>query len=259
MRRTIVRRTAVTASAVSLALLVSACGSDNKSEAKDEPKGKASQSAPAAGGGKALSKAELEKLMVTEADVPGHKVTEATAADLATAKAVSSDKAECKPLVEAMNLHGAGAPTATVTRKVMALPKSPSTAPDASPEDKAKAALGALGATITADTLGAHSDEKAAGEALAGLKKAGAACAGGFTVTADGDKTKMTKVAPADYTAGDEAVAFTLGLDVEGQTAPTHLVAVRKGSTVATFYALSLTGQAEQPKAVVDAQVKKLG
>lgn len=261
MRRTTVRRTAVAASAVSLALLVSACGSDTKSEAKDEPKGKASQNAPAAaGGGKALSQAELEKLMLTEADLAGHKIIPTTAADQATAKAVTTDKAECKPLVEAMNLHGAGAPSATVTRKVMAGPQGPSLAPDASPEEKAKAALGALGTTITADTLGTHGDAKAAGEALAALKKAGADCAGGFTVIADGEKTKMTKVAPAAYTGGDEAVAFTLGLDVEGGgNAPTHLVAVRKGSTVATFYALSLTGQAQQPKAVVDAQVKKLG
>ncbi|QLE74050.1 hypothetical protein FGW37_22885 [Streptomyces rectiverticillatus] len=258
MRRSTVRRTALAASAMSLALLVSACGSDKSEGKKDEPKGQASAGAPTASAGKAASQAELEKLVLAEADVPGHKVTEATAADLATAKGVTSDKAECKPLVDAMSLRSGGAPGAIVIRKVMAMPKSP--APDAAPEEKVKAGLGALSGTITSDTLGSYGDAKAAGEVIAALKKSGADCAGGFNLVAGADKTKFTKVAPADFAAGgDEAVSFTLNLDAEGTTGTTHLVAVRKGSTVATFYALSLAGQAEQPKAVVEAQVKKLG
>ncbi|MFC5147936.1 hypothetical protein [Streptomyces aureoversilis] len=256
MRRSTVRRTALAASAMSLALLVSACGSEKSEGKKDEPKGKASASAPAAG--KAASAEELGKLILAEGDVPGHKVTEATAADLATAKGVTSDKAECKPLVDAMSLRSGGAPAALVIRKVIAMPKSP--APDAAPEDKMKAGLSALGGTITSDTLGSYGDAKAAGDVIAALKKSGADCAGGFNLVAGSDKTKFTKVAPADFAAGgDEAVSFTLNLDAEGTTGTTHLIAVRKGSTVATFYALSLAGQAEQPKAVVEGQVKKLG
>ncbi|MEU1310940.1 hypothetical protein ABZ419_18890 [Streptomyces cinnamoneus] len=257
MRRTTVRRTAVAATAVSLALLVSACGSKKEdSSAKDEPKAKASSGAPAAPGGKALSKAELDKLVLTQADLQGHKVAEATQADLAATKDVSSDKAECKPLVDAMMMHGAGTPAATATRKIVAVPQAP--AADASAEEKMKAGLGALGATVTADTLGSH-DGQGATEAVAGLKKAGTDCAGGFTLTAGGEKTKITKVESASYTAGDEAVAFTLTVDLEGQAGTAHMVAVRKGSTVATFYSQSLAGKAEQPKAVIDAQMKKLG
>ncbi|MFD7443081.1 hypothetical protein [Streptomyces sp. NPDC059909] len=48
-------------------------------------------------------------------------------------------------------------------------------------------------------------------------------------------------------------------MDLEGETGVTHLVAVRKGGTLATFHAQSLAGKAEQPKTVIDAQVKKLG
>ncbi|MGK5733476.1 hypothetical protein [Streptomyces sp. URMC 124] len=257
MRRTTVRRTALAASAMSLALLVSACGSDKSDGKKDEPKGKASAGAPAASSGKGASQAELEKLVLVDADVPGRKVTEATPADLATAKSVSTDKAECKPLVDSMSLRSGGSPAATVVRKV--LPPVPSAAPGAAPEDKMKAGLGALGGTITSDVLGSYGDAKAAGEVLATLKKSGADCAGGFNLVAGEDKTKYTKVVPADFTAGDEAVAFTLGMDAEGTPATTHLVVVRKGATVATFYAFSLAGQGEQPKAVVEAQVKKLG
>ncbi|MCA6092027.1 hypothetical protein LE181_07605 [Streptomyces sp. SCA3-4] len=256
MRRTTLRRTAVAATAVSLALLVSACGSKKEdSSAKDQPKAKASSAAPAADG-KALSKAELDKLVLTQADLQGHKVAEATEADLAATKSVSSDKAECKPLVDAMMMHGAGTPAATATRKIAAVPQAP--AADASAEEKMKAGLGALSATVTADTLGTH-DGQGATEAVAGLKKAGTACAGGFTLTAGGEKTKITKVEPASYTAGDEAVAFTLTVDLEGQSGTAHMVAVRKGTTVATFYSQSLAGKAEQPKAVIDAQMKKLG
>lgn len=255
MRRTTVRRTAFAVSTLSLVLLASACGSDGKSD-KEEPKGKSSASAPAAPAGKALSQAEVDNVVLAEADLKDHKVAKASPADFATAKNITTDKAACKPLVDVMALRGAGTPGATATRKVMAMPKGPGA--NASAEEKAKAGLDALGATITADTVASYNGQGAA-DALAALKKAGTDCAGGFTLIAGGDKTPFTKVAPASYTAGDEAVAFTLTADLDGQTGTAHLVAVRKGSTLATFYAQSLAGKAEQPKAVIDAQVKKLG
>lgn len=255
MRRTTVRRTAFAVSTLSLALLASACGSDGTA-AKDEPKGKTSASAPAAPAGKALSQAEVDNLVLAEADLKDHKVAKATEADFATAKTVTTDKAACTPLVDVMALRGAGKPGATATRKVIAVPKGPGA--NASAEEKAKAGLDALGATVTADTVASYNGQGAA-EALAALKKAGTDCAGGFALIAGSDKTSFTKVAPASYTAGDEAVAFTLTADLDGETGTAHLVAVRKGSTLATFYAQSLAGKAEQPKAVIDAQVKKLG
>ncbi|GHG61453.1 hypothetical protein [Streptomyces griseocarneus] len=256
MRRITVRRTAVAASAVSLALLVSACGSKD-SEAKDEPKAKASSGAPAAPAAKALSKAELEKLVVTEGDLQGYKAADSSKADAESTKTMSADKAECKPLVDVMAMRGAGKPGATVTRKVMKMPAKP--AENASPEEKMKAGLGALSGTITADTLGSYEGQGAV-DAVAAVKKAGAACAGGFVMTAEGEKSKFTKVEPLSLAAGDESVAFTLSMEAEGgETATTHLVVARKGGTVASFYSLSLAGKAEQPKDVVDTQIKKLG
>ncbi|MEU8547915.1 hypothetical protein AB0C81_13100 [Streptomyces roseoverticillatus] len=262
MRRTTVRRTAVAASAVSLALLLSACGGSGKSEAKDEPKGEASSSAPAApapGGAGALPKDQLTKLLLADGELPDHKVSEISASDLTTAKAMTSDKAECKPLSDVMMLQGAGSPAATAARKIMAKPKGPAVGADASSEEKVAAAMKGLGALITSDMLASYTGQGAT-EAFAAVKKAGADCAGGFAMGAGSDKTKIKKVAPATYSAGDEAVAFTLSAEVEGGSDnPTHLVVVRKGNTVAGFYAISLTGQSEQPKAIVDAQVKKLG
>ncbi|MBT2382796.1 hypothetical protein [Streptomyces sp. ISL-11] len=257
MRRSTVRRTAVAASAISLALLVSACGSEEPA-AKDEPKDKPSSGAPAAPGGntKALSQAELEKLVLTESDLKDHKIEKPSAVDVAAAKTVSGDKAECKPLVDIMALRAPGGAGASVSRKIAAIAK-PLPA-DASAEDKMKAGMGALGVTVTVDTLASY-EGKGAADAVAALKKAGADCAGGFTLNAGDDKTKITKVEGASYTAGDESVAFTITVDMEGMPGTGHLVSVRKGSTVATFYSQSLTGKAEQPKAVIEAQVKKLG
>ena len=257
MRRITVRRTAVAASAVSLALLVSACGSEEPA-AKDEPKDKGASSAPAAPGAnaKALSQAELDKLVLAESDLKDHKIVKPSAADEAASKGVTGDKAECKPLVDIMALRAPGGAAASVSRKIAAVAK-PLPA-GASAEEKMKAGMGALGATVTVDTLGSYAG-KGAADAVAALKKAGADCAGGFTLNAGGDKTKVTKIEAAQYTAGDEAVAFTINVDLEGTAGVGHLVSVRKGSTVATFYAQSLMGKAEQPKAVIDAQMKKLG
>ncbi|WHM40895.1 hypothetical protein [Streptomyces sp. BPTC-684] len=257
MRRTTVRRTALAASTLSLALLVSGCGSEG-SAAKEESKGKTSSGAPTApattSAQNVLSQAELDKLVLAEADLKDHKVAKPTQADLASSKTVTTDKAACKPLGDVMALRAPGSPGASATRKVMAVPKGPGAS--ASAEEKAKAGLDALGSTITADTLASYSGRGAA-DALAALKKAGADCAGGFSLIAEGDKTAF-KVSPASYTAGDEAVAFTLTADLDGEPGTSHLVAIRQGTTLATFYAFSLAGKAEQPKAVIDAQLKKL-
>ncbi|GAA2256072.1 lipoprotein [Streptomyces amakusaensis] len=260
MHRTAVRRTAVAVSALSLTMILGACSKDESASAKDEPKTKASTSAPAAApegaDAKALSAAELEKLALAESDIPNHKISKATKADLAGAESASSDKAECEPLVAAMVARGSGEPAASAIRKIVAVPKSP--AADASAEEKAEAGLNAMGATITAATVSSY-EGKAAEEALAAVKKAGADCAGGFTLIVGADKTKVTKVETGSFTGGDEAVAFTLVMDLGGQSATTHLVSARKGGTVADFYAMSLAGKAEQPKQVIEAQLKKLG
>ncbi|MEU7133345.1 hypothetical protein [Streptomyces sp. NPDC046261] len=253
MRRSIVRRTAVATSAFSMALLVSACGSDKPAASEGKDKGK--ESAAAAPAAKVLSEAELDKLILTESDVKDLKVSKATEADLALAKSVTADKAECKPLVDVMALRPVGTPGATALRKVMAMP--PKAAENASPEEKMKAGMAVLSGTVTADMLGSY-EGKGAAESLAKLRTAGETCGGGFVMNAGSDKTKITKVAPATFSGGDEAVAFTLTLDVEGTTGTTHVVAVRKGNSLATFHAQSLAGKAELPKAVIDAQLAKL-
>ncbi|WP_053702822.1 hypothetical protein [Streptomyces sp. WM6368] len=258
MRSALVRRTVLTASAVSLTLLATACGSDkaDKADAKPDakPSAPASSAAPAA---KGKTDAELVKLLVTQADLADHTFKDSTPAEAAAGATATSDKPECKVLVQAQAFVPAGTPSGTARTKAVATPKP--AAEGASPEDAAKAIVGALGSTATTVTLASY-EGKGAEEAFAAVKTAGEKCAGGYSATQDGETTKITKAAPgAAVTAGDEALPLTIELDVDGDKLTTQLILVRKGNTVATFSSLSLSGTAEQPKALVEAQAKKLG
>ncbi|MFD8210294.1 hypothetical protein ACFV2S_28290 [Streptomyces sp. NPDC059695] len=250
--RTFTRNTAVAVTAASLALLVSACGSGDKDAGKDSasPSASATSSAPDA---KALSSAELERLVVEQADLPGHQVQKAKAADLVKPEAVATDKPACKPLADAMSFLATGNPAATANRKVIEVPKTEGAT--ASPQD----ALGALSAPVTSVALGSY-DGQGAQEAFASLKTAGTECAGGFTLLGGGEKTKITKVAPETVSAGEESLAWTVTTDMDGEPFVTKVVVFRKGGTLASFSTLSLGGTVKAlPKAVIDAQAAKLG
>ncbi|MEU7010818.1 hypothetical protein [Streptomyces sp. NPDC046332] len=253
MRATALRRTAVAVSAVSLVFGVAACGGGGEGEdkGKDAPKGSASASA--APDAKALSAGELEKLIVEQADLKGYQVQKGEAPDAAKPGDINTDKPACKPLAEAMSFIATGTPGASVHRKAIEMPKPEGAT--ASPEE----ALGMLSAPVTSVTLGSY-DGGGAQEALASLKTAGAECAGGFTLIGGGEKTKITKVAPETVTAGEEALAFTVTTDVEGEAWVSKLVAFRKGNTLASFSVISLGGTVKElPKPVIDAQAAKLG
>ncbi|MGW5343578.1 hypothetical protein [Streptomyces sp. NPDC004050] len=258
MRSTLVRRSVMTASAAALALLATACGSsDSKDGAKaDAPASAAAPAASAAPAAKGKTDAELASVIVKQADLPEHVLKEATPAEAAAGAAATSDKPECLPLVKAQSQAPVGTATGAARTKAVAKPKEP--AAGASAEEKMKAAMDALGAPVTLVTVASY-DGKGAEDAFAALKTAGTACAGGYAATG-GDTGKITKVAAgAPVTAGDAALAYTVEADADGEKISTQLVVVRKGNTLATFSAVSLKGAAEQPKAVVDAQVKKLG
>lgn len=256
MRNTFVRRTVLTASAASLALLATACGgSSDTADAKSDTK--SSASAPAAGAAKGKTADELGPLLVAQADLPDHVLKPATEEEAKAGAALTSDKPACLPLLQAQSMAPVGTAAGTARIKGVAKPKGAN--PDASEAEKAKAGIEALGSTVTAVALSSY-DGKGAEEAFASLKSAGTACAGGFGIQSGGEPGKVSKVAPAAaVTAGDEALAYTIELDDAGDKATTELVVVRKGNSLVTFSAISLAGTAEQPTAVVAAQVKKLG
>ncbi|MFI9120396.1 hypothetical protein ACIGW0_13505 [Streptomyces bikiniensis] len=256
--RTSIRNAAVAATAVSLALLATACGGgESGDKGKDAGKGSAAPSASAtseAPAAKALSDAELEKLIVEKADLKGYQVQKAEAGDVVPASEVVTEKPGCAPIAHAMSFISPGSPVASAERQVLAEPKKDATA---DPED---ALLGALGVEMSAVVLGSY-DGQGAQEALASVKKAGADCAGGFTVSHKSEKNKVLKVVPESFTAGEEAASFTITSDLEGETLISKLVVLRQGNTLASFSTVSFGpgGVKAFPKAVIDAQVKKLG
>ncbi|MEV6952786.1 hypothetical protein [Streptomyces sp. NPDC051183] len=246
MRTALVRRTVLTASAVSLALLATACGGSDKADAKKDdvkPSAAPSPSAPSAPAVKALTEAELEKAVLADGDVPKHKIRNPEAGDVSAAADVTSDKPECQPLA----LVGGLAPIGTVSAGV--------------------ARLGASEPTIAGDPTSsgimalrlASYEGKGAADAFASLKKAGADCAGGFVVTEEGEKTTIKSVTPATATGGDEVAAWTLVIEEDGETMQSPIVAVRRGATLVTVQSVSFTGKTAVPQDIVDAQLKKLG
>lgn len=253
MRTAFVRRTVLSASAVSLTLLATACGGSDKADAKPSAS-PASVAAPAA---KAKTDAELGGAIVAQADLPDHVLQAVSPEEVKAGAGSTADKAACLPLIKAQSATPVGAAGGTARVKAVAKPKQP--AADATVEEKLKASMDALGSTATSVTLESY-EGKGAEEAFASLKSAGTACAGGFTATQGGETAKVTKVAAGTpVTGGDESLAYAIEHDAGGEVLSTQVVVVRKANTLAVFSAVSMTGTAEQPTAVVAAQVKKLG
>ncbi|MFJ7064486.1 hypothetical protein [Streptomyces sp. NPDC101115] len=249
MRARAVRHAAAAAAVTSLALLLTACGGEEK-KTEDTGKADASASAAAKPDVKALSAAELDKLVVEQADLKGYQVQKAKAGQVLNAGDVSADKAVCEPLAEAFASAAPGTPGASAQRKAIEVPDKKTGSVDD--------ALGALAAPITSVTLGSYAGEGAQ-QVFAALKTAGTDCAGGFTVHGGGTKSTVSKLAPETVTAGDEALAWTVTSKNEGETFVTKLVVFRKGNNLAGFSTLSLGGEVKElPTGIVDAQAAKL-
>ncbi|MFD0266762.1 hypothetical protein ACFVGY_09225 [Streptomyces sp. NPDC127106] len=261
MRSTLVRRSVVAASAVSLALLATACGSsDSKGGAKaDASSSAAAPAASAAPAAKGKTDAELAPLLLTQAEAPKDSLVKAPSTAQVAALAGTTDKAECKPMVQAASMAPQGT-SAGVARTQVSGTSGKAADPNASEADKVKAGLEMLsGVTGTSVTLTSY-DGKGAEEAFTAFKKAGTACAGGYPMTQSGETIKVNKVAAGDaVTAGDEAASFVADFGDAETPAAAQLIVVRKGNTLATFSVQNLGGKPVLPKDVIDAQVKKLG
>ncbi|GAA2255786.1 lipoprotein [Streptomyces atrovirens] len=268
MKSTVVRRTALAASAAVLTLLATACGgsSDDDGAAGDAKAG-ADRSAPAdktdeaAPAGEALTAAELEKVALAQADVKNGEVTTKVPAEDDVAKdQVSADDEACLPLVHAQAAVAQGEPAANVKRSWTGQTETPSEGSGPDGQD-----MTTIGVDKIMLNLASYEDGGAE-KALAELKAAAEKCAGGFTASMGGDELKVAEAATtAAPEGGDEAVAVTLGVDIgKDANGPMKIVVVRKGSTLASFSAVNLSAMMtgadfEVPADVVDAQVAKLG
>ncbi|MEV1023875.1 hypothetical protein [Streptomyces sp. NPDC050264] len=265
MRATTVRRTALTVSAVSFALLVTACGGGDQSDEGSSGSAGAADK-PAA---KALTAAELEKRVIAQGDVKDRQIKKPGKDDAFEPGSVSVDKAECEPVAQVLSALPAGKPAASVQRLVVeesaqAKKGMPSVEElgKMTTKEAEEATIDSLDITKTLTSLWSY-DAEGAEQTLTTLREAGKKCAGGFTMTADGEKQQVTKVSEEKVSAGQDAVAWTVGTKQDGTPADTKVVVFRQGSTLAGFSSFNIAAVTrgetfEQPTAVIDAQAAKL-
>ncbi|MEU5093404.1 hypothetical protein [Streptomyces sp. NPDC020996] len=266
------RGAAVAVSVLSLAL-TTGCGGDSGAQDAKAPPGEDSSStastASTTAAAKALGAGELEKLIVTKADLDGYDVRPADTGDrfAASKDQVTVADAKCEPIAYVLTGFAPGDESAYVNRMVTEKSTEP-TASGTSDEDLDNAMDGlqdVLDSTMTIVSLSSYAGGGAE-ETMKSVTDAVGGCAGGFTVSAKGQDTQtFTKVAEEKSAGtGDQSVAFAVTSKVEGGTTTVHAEVVRHGSTVATYYTLSLAALAGKedtydiPADVVQAQAAKL-
>lgn len=242
-------------SVLSLAL-ITGCGggSDDDSKESGASKEAGSSSSSTATAAKALSAAELEKLLLATGDVTGYEAADGDDTLPKAKSEVKTDKADCAPLAHAMAGLAPGDADASVSNT---LTKSP----DATPSPGEEAVLNVEMTFVGLSSYDGDGAEKAVKAVSDGI----AACSGGFTITAEGEKQKITKVASGKASGkGEESVAFSVGADMDGEgTATFNTEVVRVGNTVSTYYTVDFASlesgkAAPVSTAVIDAQLAKL-
>ncbi|MDW8806619.1 hypothetical protein P1P68_17940 [Streptomyces scabiei] len=230
------------AAVLSLTLLA-ACSDSGESGERGGPGGKKP----------ALSAADLEKLVLKDGDVKGHKVSEPTGT--VDRKTIEPGSDACAPVAYAMLGSVVDDPAATVQRE---------TQKKIDPAEAAKSGdVSGLDATRTLLRLSAYEGE-AAQAVMTSLTASAKDCADGFEVTADGTAQEVTEVTTDPAPEGaDEAIALTFLSEAEGTKIPMKVVVFREGATVGYITALNLASAAtgkdfDFPAEVVEAQVKKL-
>ncbi|KRC95696.1 MULTISPECIES: hypothetical protein [unclassified Streptomyces] len=244
--------------ALSLSLLTACSDGGSKDTADSKTSASSSAASSQAPAAKALTKAELEKLLLAQGELKGYKVDSGDDTLPASKNVVKTDKPACDPLAWATAALAPGDTDASVGNTVA---EDKTSAATAKPTDLADA----FDIDMTFVGLSSYEGDGAQ-KAMKAVSDGVTACAGGFGLTADSEKTKITKIAAAKGSGkGDETVAFTEEVDMDGQgRATAHAEVVRKGNTVATFYTVNFAAMAKGgdlgpvPAAVIDAQVAKL-
>ncbi|MDQ1026736.1 hypothetical protein QF035_004318 [Streptomyces umbrinus] len=265
---------AAVVSVLSLALVTgcSDSGSDSGSGKDDKAAGKE----PAAAA-KTLAKGELEKLVIATADVKGFKVGPADQSDqfASSKEEIKVDDEKCAPLAYVLTGFAPGDSASYVNRMAQ---EDPTAKASASPtkdledmteeemEDAMNSITDALGSTVTLVSLSSYEGDGAK-ETMSSLSAAIEGCGGGFTATAKEEPQKFKKVEAEKASGnGDESLAFAVTADSEGDPV-VHAEVARHGSTVATYYSISMAAFADDaevsdydvPADLIKAQTAKLG
>jgi hypothetical protein len=243
-----VRVCATTTVGVLALALITGCGGGDSGASAATQAGKTEKTA------KAATEAELEKLLVTKADVTGYKVGMSAAekqpvdskSDLEVAPEV------CAPIAYAVSGHAPGDESAVVRSKVTQEAKKPTAAASTSTDDVSDAEWQAefaesMNIDMTFLTLSSY-DGDGAEKAMKAVSDAVAACAGGFSIKGSADTTKYAKIAPVKTSGvGDESVAFSAtgapddSADSPDATGFTYGEVVRHGNTIAAYTTINLS------------------
>lgn len=254
----------LTVSALSLAL-ITGCSDKSSDDAKETGSGAdSSSSAPAA---KTYTAAELQKLILAQGDLDGYKV-EKTAGAPETKDEVTTDDEKCRPLAFAMSAQAPGDAKAETSVQTTEEKAAPTDDASKSLEDLAEgefedSLMESMNIEVTIVGLSSYEGDGAT-ETFKSVSDAVEGCSGGFTVTADGEKQKLTKITAEKASGtGDESVAFASEGDMDGESGTVHAEVVRHGNTIATYYTINLgalmSGQAYTVSGtVVEAQAAKL-
>jgi hypothetical protein len=242
-------------SALSLALITGCSDGGSKDSGNTSGKDAAN---PAA---KALSAAELKKLIIAQGDVPGHKVGPVEGGVPDESK-VKSDDAKCDPVLRAFTGIAPGTPAAKTSRMATEDKKDPTddaTSLDDLESGKFEDAINeSMDLDVTVVTLASY-DGDGAEQGLKAVSDAAKACAGGFSGEQDGEKGKFTKVAEEKSSGtGDASVAFTAVNDAgKDGSLPLHAEVVRHGNTLAVYTTINIGAMMSKKAYTVSAPVVK--
>ncbi|WSQ11471.1 hypothetical protein OG604_29085 [Streptomyces sp. NBC_01231] len=253
-----------TVSVLSVALITGCGGSSDAPDNTDTSAGSDKPASSPTTAAKTLSAAELEKLLLTQGGIKGYKVASGDDTLPKSKSQVKVDKAECAPLAHAMAALAPGDTDANASNSLTeeTAADAASKAPEDITEEDFESAFKVNLTFVGLSSYEGDGAEKAVKAVSDGVK----ACSGGFLITAQGEKQKITKVSPGKASgSGDESVAFSVDSDMDGEgTGTLNTEVVRVGNTVSTYYTvdfgtLASGGKAaEIPAAVIDAQVNKL-
>lgn len=271
MKRFVLPRTGIAAAASVLSLALATGCSDSGSDSGDSDKAAGAKETTAAA--KALNSTELEKLVVATGDVDGYEVSSATDSEAfaSSKEKVKVVEEKCAPIAYVLTGFAPGDSASYLNRQVTPAAEeiAPSASASQSLEDASDALTDALNSTMTIVSLSSYEGEGAQ-ETFGSVSDAVAGCAGGFSVAADGETQKFTKVASEKASgSGDESVAFAVTGDADGDEVQVKAEVVRHGSTIATYYSINLaafsgeagagTADYDVPAEIITAQAAKLG
>lgn len=238
MGTTVVGQSRVGVAVAALMAFAALCACDSGGD----PQAQASESPSVQG--KSLSEAELERAVVTAADLDGYEVNKVLTATPASRR--TAEPAECAPVVQALG-GSSGVPAVARVGRMISSKKDSAT-----------------GASMI---LSSHSGEDAV-RVIGALRTAAERCET-FKDVAVGFRYDDVEVRP-DPHYGDESVSLrltqlaALSEDEEAIRVPYAVLAVRQGATVAVFTEFNRpekkgeTDPAVIPEAIVRAQLEKL-